>query len=213
MCKYVGHHYILISLTFPQLTQPTSQDAPIRPNSNLEPKSGQLLTNTSDLMKDAAALCHSVLHCRYTALCGLAPASLHFEAVWWSQVEGSLGGWKPKYAQCSRQGQVDSVDERESWLGSLCPAPTPPLYASLTSDPSVMIHVITLSPLHLQHFSSQLAHTRCSLFLNLHTDYCYCEDLVSFVRKQLYSVCWNYLQVLIYRLPRAHYRQGESILR
>lgn len=94
MYKYVGHHYILISLTFPQLAQPTSQDASIRPNSSPEPKSGQLLTSTSDLMKDAAALCHSVQCCRYTALCGLAPASLHFEAVWWSQVEGSPGGMK-----------------------------------------------------------------------------------------------------------------------
>lgn len=81
MCNDVGHHYILISLTFPLLAQPTSQDAPIRPNSSPEPKSGQLLTNTSDLMKDAAALCHSVQLCRYAALCGLAPASLHFEAV------------------------------------------------------------------------------------------------------------------------------------
>lgn len=87
MCDYVGHHYILISLTFPQLAQPTSQDAPIRPDSNLKPKSGQLLTNTSDLMKDAAALCHSVLHCRYTALCGLAPAS----ALWSSLVKSGWG--------------------------------------------------------------------------------------------------------------------------
>lgn len=214
MCEYVGHHYILISLTFPQLAHPTSQGVPIRPNSNLQPKSGQLLTNIW-FNEGCSSMCHSVRHCRYTALCGLAPASLHFEAVWWSQVEGSLGGMKAwsMHSVAGKAKLTAWMKDRVSWPCSLSPAALPPLYASFTVDSSLMIHVITLSSLHLEHFSSQLANTRCPVVLNLRTDCCDCEDLVSLVRRQLCSVCWNYLEVLIYRLPRAQHRRGETILR
>lgn len=146
MCKYVGHHYILISMTFPQLAQPTSQDAPIRPNSSPEPKSGQLLTNASDLMKDAAALCHSVQLCRYTALCGLAPASLHFEAVDEVRLRDPQG--YESLSMHSVPGKAKStawMNDRPSKLGLQHLAPVSPLYVSFTVDLSGMFYVTNLS--------------------------------------------------------------------
>lgn len=106
MCHYVGHHYILISLTFPQLAHPTSQGTPIRPNSNLEPKSGQLLTNIW-FNEGCSSMCHSVLHCRYTALCGLAPAS----ALWSSLVKSGCGipGGMKAWSMHSEAGKAKST--------------------------------------------------------------------------------------------------------
>lgn len=188
--EYVGHHYILISLKPPQLARCTKQDTPIRPNSNLKPKSGHLLTNTSDLMKDAV-LFNSALHRRYTALCGLAPASLRFEAVWWSQVEGSPWGWKSNDAQCSRQGQVVSMDERYSWLRSLRLLL---LYASVSDNPSITSHIFTSSVLYSQHLSVQLTNARRIHSLGLLKEWSWCWE------NSCLSVCPHRLQ----GFPEAH---------
>lgn len=135
-------------------------------------------------MKDAV-LFNSALHRRYTALCGLAPASLCFEAVWWSQVEGSPGGWKSNDAQCSRQGQVVSMDERYPWLRSLRLLL---LYAGVTDNPSITSHIFTSSVLYSQHLSVQLTNARCIHSLGLLREWSWCWE------NSCLSVCPHRLQ-------------------
>ena len=173
MYEYVGQHYILIHLTFPLFAQPTSQDAPIRPNSNLWSLNQVIFQQTSDLMKDAAALCHSVLHCWYTH--SFMWVSSSPSALWSSLVKS---GWRIpagmkayNYPQCTSRPRGHcggKIVITECRFAAPCSSSSPVCHPYCWPS-SPMIHVITLSSLHQEHSSLLLAHTRCPLFLNLHT--------------------------------------------
>lgn len=74
---------------------------------------------------------------------------------------------------------------------------------------SVSTHPWWFTSLHCPHCFSSISPFRWLIqHVSMHAECCYCEDWV--VRTQLCCVCWNVLEVIIYRLPRAHYRQGEK---
>lgn len=121
MCKYVGRHYIFMSLTFPQLAQAAViQDAPIRPDSKTWIRSASnkhIAFNQPFSTVHFCAAQKKVHNFMWVSCCS---SSLCFEAVWWSRVEGSLrgggGGVRMWGVHCRRWGQVVSLYERQRFL-------------------------------------------------------------------------------------------------